>query len=156
MFENIGKKIKSLAEFICYIGMVLYVAIGFALFIKAVQIEDGNLAIIALVILIIGLLASWIGSFFMYGFGELIDNTQKIKEVLQDNKKQKNFNNEYYQNINYKNLKINEIDEHATIGSCEICGREVVVLRQCEMDNNFEKVSKKLCENCIDKIQRNL
>ena len=32
-----------------------------------------------IVIIIVGCLASWIGSFFTYGFGQLIENTDRIR-----------------------------------------------------------------------------
>ena len=35
---------------------------------------------VGLVVIIVGCLGSWIGSFFTYGFGELIEKTTEIAE----------------------------------------------------------------------------
>ena len=78
MFNNISGKIKMLAIFSCIFGIIASVIVGFS------QIDhDGIL------ILISGCLGSWIGAFFIYGFGELIEqatiaaeNTTEIRNAL--------------------------------------------------------------------------
>lgn len=70
MFKNIGSKIKSLAEIICWIGIVISVLIGIA------WMENSIIG--GILIAIIGSGISWIGSFFAYGFGELIEKTSEI------------------------------------------------------------------------------
>lgn len=71
MFDNIGNKIKTLAKVVCFIGIVSSLITGIVL---------GNLLSsgVGLVIIILGCLLSWIGSFFTYGFGELIEKTTEI------------------------------------------------------------------------------
>lgn len=71
MFNNIGGKIKVLAQVVCWIGIVLFVIVGLALILQ-VSILVGCLTII------VGCFVSWIGSFFTYGFGELIEKTTEI------------------------------------------------------------------------------
>ena len=39
------------------------------------------MAVMGCVVMIVGPLVSWIGSFFAYGFGELIENTTVIAEL---------------------------------------------------------------------------
>ena len=70
MFENIGRKIKTLAETLCWLGIVVSVLAGLTI--------TGKDIIVGLLVLIIGSLCSWIGSFFAYGFGELIEKTTEI------------------------------------------------------------------------------
>ena len=79
MFDNIGGKIKKLAKIICWIGIVLSVIIGVA------GIANGTSEGIAngIVVIIVGCLSSWIGSFFTYGFGQLIENTDAIRANTQ-------------------------------------------------------------------------
>lgn len=67
MFDNIGKKIKTLAQVVCWIGIIASVIAGLAAL--AVSILSG------LLIMGLGSLASWIGSFLTYGFGQLIENS---------------------------------------------------------------------------------
>ena len=79
MFENIGKKIKALAQTLCWIGIVASVIGGMA------AIASGEeLAFIGLIIIIAGSLISWISSFAMYGFGELIDKVTAIERNTRD------------------------------------------------------------------------
>ena len=76
MFDNIGSKIKSWAKVVCWVGILVSVIVGIPLF------EESPLG---LLIMIIGSLSSWIGSFFAYGFGELIEKTTEIAENTRPN-----------------------------------------------------------------------
>lgn len=68
MFYNIGQKIKALAVVITWIGIVLSVIAGFVVS----STGDWQMGII---IVIAGGLGSWLMSFLLYGFGQLIYNT---------------------------------------------------------------------------------
>lgn len=79
MFNNIGRKIKVLAWVVCIVGMV-------GSFIGAViqWVNAGNyyyggdtLVLSGFITLIVGALVSWVGSFFTYGFGQLIEKTEE-------------------------------------------------------------------------------
>ena len=72
MFDNIGQKIKGTIEILCWVGMLGSVIAGLA----AMEHYFFN----GLLIAVIGCLCSWIGSFLLYGFGELVDNSAKIAE----------------------------------------------------------------------------
>lgn len=74
MFNDIGKKIKTLAELICWIGIILSIISGCAL-----MGANG----IGILVIILGVLGSWTGSFLLYGFGELVDNSTKIVNGLE-------------------------------------------------------------------------
>ncbi len=67
MFDNIGKKIKSLVKTIFAIEVVLFVLL----------IMIFGLQPLSFFISLAGVFLAWISSFVMYGFGELIDNSQK-------------------------------------------------------------------------------
>lgn len=77
MFDNIGKKIKALTKVVCWIGMILTLALGIVL----VAVYSNNVAI-GIPIMVGGPLLCWIGSFLMYGFGELVDRTMSIEEMM--------------------------------------------------------------------------
>ncbi|MBO5129071.1 MAG: hypothetical protein J6B95_01835 [Oscillospiraceae bacterium] len=68
MFQNIGGKIKVLAQVVCWIGISISIIAGIAL------ISEGGF-IFGLVMAAAGSLASWVGSFLTYGLGQLIENT---------------------------------------------------------------------------------
>ena len=81
MFDRIGDKIKTLAVICCGLGMVLSV-------ICAIVLWSGNsyrnpTVALGIGVLVGGCLASWIGSFFTYGFGELIEETRRNREINQ-------------------------------------------------------------------------
>ena len=92
MFKNIGRKIKGLAAVICWIGIVISVIGGIVLVIAAFSSFkwDSKGAGFGMVLVIlagmltagIGILFSWLGSFMLYGYGELIDRTTRIEEKL--------------------------------------------------------------------------
>lgn len=70
MFENIGGKIKGLARITAILGIMAFVIYGIVLFSVSV--------LMGILVAVIGSLASWIGGFTLYGFGELIDATQSL------------------------------------------------------------------------------
>ena len=89
MFDNIGRKIKTLAKILCWVGIAFSVIAGIAI----MSSGNGSLtingtpaavspAVIGIIYMIIGCLVSWIGSFFAYGFGQLIENSEEIKKNL--------------------------------------------------------------------------
>lgn len=80
MFNDIGKKIKKLAELVCGSGIILSIIAGLATIIL-----NEDLTLLGILVIIAGSLLSWIGSFFTYGFGELIDKAQEIANCLKGN-----------------------------------------------------------------------
>ena len=70
MFDNIGSKIKTLAQVVCWIGIIASFLIGIILI-----SQDEDTALIGFLVLVLGSLFSWIGSFMTYGFGQLIENS---------------------------------------------------------------------------------
>lgn len=70
MFNNIGSKIKTLAQVVCWLGIVICVIVGIVL-----MAQDEETVGIGLVVMIFGSLFSWIGSFMTYGFGQLVENS---------------------------------------------------------------------------------
>ena len=70
MFDDIGGKIKKLAVVVTVVGIAVSVILGI------VTMKESFFT--GLLIACLGGLASWVGSFVLYGFGELIDNTAGI------------------------------------------------------------------------------
>ncbi len=83
MFRNIGGKIKALAVALCIIGMAGSVIGGAYMIYQGTQMtgymNDAQMPMIlgGAAIIVVGCLLSWIGSFFTYGFGQLIEDTAK-------------------------------------------------------------------------------
>ena len=74
MFDNIGGKIKGLAKAIFYVEAV-------AAFIAGIVImsEGDEMILFGLLIWVVGPLVAWVSSWFLYGFGEIIDKLCAIE-----------------------------------------------------------------------------
>ena len=84
MFDNIGHKIKMLAKVLCWVGIIFSVAVGI-LFIRSGRPEDGKISAVGMIMTLIGFsilvggsLFSWVGSFVLYGFGQLVENSDAL------------------------------------------------------------------------------
>ena len=83
MFKNMGGKIKILAKVMCWINIALGIIAVFAgIFsvvafgnISAYSIEAAGTICLIILAGIIWALFAWIGSFFLCGYGELIENS---------------------------------------------------------------------------------
>ena len=78
MFDNIGKKLKNLAQIICGLGIGSSIIIGVAMFIASIANGDVSLFFRGVFTSIIIFLGSWTGTFTIYGFGQLIENSDKL------------------------------------------------------------------------------
>ena len=99
MYNNIGRKIKILARIICIIGIIISIILGLLVlpYIEYIEyyIKIDSLALIkeklteslieCIKIIVLGSLISWISSFCLYGFGQLIENSDKAVELLSKN-----------------------------------------------------------------------
>ena len=74
MFENIGEKIKTLATVISILGIGISCIYGLALI--------GQKFGAGILVAGIGSLISWISSFALYGFGELIETNHEINNAM--------------------------------------------------------------------------
>ena len=137
MYENIGGKIKGLAIVVFAIMAILSVVAGvFTLF------RDNGGFLIGILIAGIGILLSWIGTFFLYGFGQLIENTDilvyqakntsKNIEKISTNNVQKDVSEEKVAE-SIKSSKQSAPNTSATVKRCPLCG---------------EKVTSKTCNFC--------
>ena len=96
MFDNIGGKIKGLASFLTWIGIIASVITG----IIFIADDAGGMGFL---LIILGPLASWLSSLLLYGFGELIENTSIIAQNT--SKKKSGANNLTAQSQRAKELK---------------------------------------------------
>lgn len=68
MFSNIGGKIKATAKVSCWILIVLFSIMGI------IQMAT-NAVLAGFITIVAGALSAWVGSFVLYGFGELVENS---------------------------------------------------------------------------------
>jgi len=77
MFNNIGDKIKTVAQTLCWIGIIISIILGIFLIVD----NDGS-ALTGVLVMVLGSISSWIGSFVTYGFGQLVENSDILVEQL--------------------------------------------------------------------------
>ena len=85
MFNNIGRKIMGLAKVLCWVGIVLSVIMAIVCFASdSVVTYNGTWvaggAAMGLVVLIAGVLGSWIGSWVLYALGQAVEDLHRIAE----------------------------------------------------------------------------
>ncbi len=68
MFDNIGGKIKTLAQVMCWAGIILSIFC-------VIPFMAHGMVLSGVMFMVIGSLISWVSSFTLYGFGELIENS---------------------------------------------------------------------------------
>lgn len=78
LYENIGEKIKALGKIVFGLGIAIFSLSGLIVFIGLV----GSMGFVAFLmgvgIIAVGIITAYISSMFLYGFGELISNSQKM------------------------------------------------------------------------------
>lgn len=74
MYDNIGGKIKGWAKWVCIIGSIIMAISGIVFMTQ--DIFAGML------LLILGPVLWWINSWLLYGFGELIEKTSNIEQIV--------------------------------------------------------------------------
>ena len=121
MYNYIGKKIKGLAKFFFILATIIDIIVGIVL----IAIDDYLIAV-GLPIMLIGPVLAWISSWLLYGFGQLIDNSDKLVKSLciTDGVKTKSQTNQSKNNITP--------ETPAVIGNCELCGKKDVPIRRLE------------------------
>lgn len=70
MFDNIGSKLKTVAQVATWLGIIGSVVTGLTML-------DGMIGL-GILTIIVGSLVSWLGSMALYGLGQLIENTDKL------------------------------------------------------------------------------
>lgn len=101
MFNNIGRKIKTLAKVMCWIGIICSVLVGLFVIlfgsymgefsaqasaageefqVLAALLEIGGRSSVpfGILIIVVGSLVSWLKSFTLIGYGEIVEETAKI------------------------------------------------------------------------------
>ena len=131
MWDNIGGKIKGLAKIIALLGIISSIIGGIVFF----NIDGSGMYVgIGFATIFLGSLFSWIASWFMYGFGELIENSESIKyntSKISDTSRNKPINESFDGNVSKPRTPSGDtwICKHCgTINStaydsCEGCGR---------------------------------
>ena len=146
MFDNIGGKIKTLAQVICWIGIIASVVFGFVF-----MSPDESLILPGFIFMGIGSLISWISSFISYGLGQLIENTDKLVAVS----KQLTKSSVLSQSMPQTNTKNHVQVEHQW--RCTICGNMISdeVCPYCGNDIRTTTNKNSFCKACGVELKEN-
>ena len=93
MYNNVGKTIKVVAVIFCWLGIIgctIFSLISILnLYTGSFVPQEMRIALMKkyIVNLVLGILASWLGSLVLYGFGELIYKVDSIDSKLSEKDK---------------------------------------------------------------------
>ena len=162
LFEDIGEKLMKCAIIIFAINIL-------ACIIGAVVLWINGFILWGFVTLFIGPFFAWLESALLYGFGQLIDNSEIIR--IESEKIAKNSNNkselvsvktniinssEFKKDENTASAStssnVNYSWESKETGECELCKRPITALYNCYVTDTVGNVyRRKLCNQCRDK-----
>lgn len=74
MYENIGKKFMLLAKVVFYIGTAICIILGLYFLFKG-----SDFVLTGLLLMIVGPIITWVATWGLYAFGQLVDDVEKIR-----------------------------------------------------------------------------
>ena len=86
MFRNTGKKIKEIARIYCIIGFLAFILWGIIAVVMGFLQTNAIWVGVGLFLIIWGPLSSWITALFLYGFGKLVENSDKLVMLEKEKK----------------------------------------------------------------------
>ena len=151
MFDNIGSKIKTVAATIAWLGIIGSVIIGIVMIAESL--------LVGLLVIIVGSLSSWVSSFTLYGFGQLIENTDIIssKYITNASDKTPPSSNGVKSSTNSDKAQTSSNDTASSanldpcIGTCELCDKENVKVVRCKIVDSMGRRYRYLCADCMKK-----
>lgn len=142
MFKRIGAKIKTLAEVMCWVGIIACIITGIVF-----MTPDVHLILAGILIAVVGSLLSWIGSFVLYGFGQLVENSDIIANRNSHNDVDSIDSSDSLPHFSSNNMRSVKIKT----GKCEMCGTDNVDVINCKIVDDMGTRYRKLCSNCQSK-----
>lgn len=77
MFTNLGGKLMMMAKILCWLGIVASVIAGIVML--ATSRGNAGMIVGGILVIVIGSLVSWIGSWAMYGLGEVVKEAEQLR-----------------------------------------------------------------------------
>ena len=88
MFDQPGRKIKFLAKVFFYLALMLNTFVTGVMIYCAFALDLGSAGLALLFggiwVFAFGVFFAWVLSLFLYGFGELVDDTEDIRQTTED------------------------------------------------------------------------
>lgn len=147
MFNDIGNKIKKLASAVAWMGIIASIIIGIVL-----MVTDEELILLGLIIAIAGSISSWVGSFVLFGFGELVDNSTIIVQKLNDNSLKSNVHNAFESVLPVNQTIENKTKiKHQWNGKCQMCDTDDVMVTEAVITDDLGTRYRYVCDKCFEK-----
>ena len=74
MWNNIGRKLQGLAMIVCFVGIIASIVLAIVVWNQNSRYQPT--VITGILYMVIGCLASWIGSWAMYGLGIVVEHVE--------------------------------------------------------------------------------
>lgn len=142
MFNNIGGKIKKVSEIATTVGMIASVVLGII-----IMLPGDLMVLVGLLVMVLGCFFSWIGSFLLCGYGQLIENSDKLVLLHMEESGSSEPDLEERER-NYKSIEADKISFNA--GKCDICGKENVTIHACTIKDNLGTRYRNMCADCLE------
>lgn len=84
LFERVGSKIMGLAKVIFWIVVIINLLISIYMIYGAIKSENYALVVPALIVAGAGVVAGWLSSVLLYGYGQLIESQQTAVDELSE------------------------------------------------------------------------
>ncbi len=78
MYDNISKKLKTLAKYIFGIGLVLSIALG----IFIISYDDPASLVIGICVIVLAPMLFWISSSLIYAIGDISEKVEKLNDEV--------------------------------------------------------------------------
>lgn len=137
----------------CWLGIIASVIVGIV-----VIAADENMILQGLLIMLLGGLLSWVGSFMAYGFGQLVENSDFIADELDklshSDPTQKPIKQNTFVAVSPVKLRKciccgRDISEEI----CPHCGQKSVLVRTATVTDGTVSSVATLCERCLEKFR---
>ena len=160
LYDNIGSKIKNLAKWIFIVEAIGAIITGLVL-----MFTDNDFILYGFLALVCGPIVAWVGSWILYAFGELVENTcdnesntRMIIQLLKENDGQKinkvgvttyNGSSEQKATNTTTNNK-NQVDRGTQNARYTTTENNTIICSSC----NFEQpANRKVCWHCGAKFE---
>ena len=150
MFKDLGRKIQLCAYIITLLGIIASIVYGIYIWILGVRVGKGLIILFGILIIIIGSLVSWLGSFLLYGFGIIV---QSHEDKLEDSQVvEKNLEQPTQENFwvcYYCGAKLNEKSCF-----CPNCGSEFKEEKPSQTSIDYSFLSDSLSAEEFEKVKK--
>lgn len=108
MYDNIGSKIKTVAKVVGFAGIVISILAGLLFLLVAFSEEKFSYFGIGILVAILGSIISWASTIALYGFGQIVENTDVLVQDSQINKSSLQCIRKAYDNM--PNMRTDAVD----------------------------------------------